>query len=1002
MSKVFIFGLLFLILILAMPAIAQDHSGTITDADNGDPLVGANVLIVGTNVGSSTDVDGNFSFRYSTDDDYTIQVSFVGYRTAEQMLSPGDNTTNLDFDLGLDPFGTDEIVVTGIASRTSKAVAEVAVARVSMTEIADRADYGSLSSMVVGKVAGIDVQSADGTLGAPFRFQIRGGGGLHGDAQPIIIIDGVRTQQDIFQPRAGDYNSLMNVSTINNLNAEEIESIEILKGPAGAASYGTDGSNGVVLITTKRGKLGSADAKNYTINYKGTLGWNEKEREYTDRDVRSFQEVNDTFRKGIIQKNSFNISGGSDRVRYFTSFDKQFIEGHLRRASEDRTNYRVNLDIYPSENLDVSVAAGYFRGELEHNDGREFNRARGRRNPFDASQPRNTREYYEQFAEHVNTNHFTGSLNLNYRPFLNASNRHLRGLSGRFTVGLNDRDDVSKFFQTPSEEFELLGQRHLNRGNIQNTTYTGDVRYDYNFWGINASGTAGAQLYDNRRDSFTARTDEFVTGLISTLNAGDSIDRGRGRFSETAFQERKAGIFTEHSFSYDNTYFWSTMLRRDYVSALKVGHKAIYYPRFSASIRLDRFEAIPDYFQMLKLRGAYGETGILPGRIDAIPQLYGTRNTPYGVGATLVDIGNPDIEPERLQEFEIGLEAEYRGFLAVDFTYYRTHSTNSIFGISPATSLGTGGGGEGGRRFNANIAEIQGHGVESQTSLFFNGSQFGGWSFNFTNITQWSGNKVLDLAGSEPVVFHGTWVIEEGYERGWARPIKGQGAVFTTADDPADGDHPAGAGYYKDIFKNEIPQDTGHMFPPWTGSLSSSISVGPISAYAMFEWKYNFLQLQDTLVDHTGPAGDGLGSVILHFDQIREELQLEEFGLIPENEELQPNTPEYIAAANWWAKWGDQVDENSLRRADFFKFRELNVSYDAKGLIPGLGLENYISGLSFGVSAQNLWTLYHNNFRGLISPETVRNIFRNIPDNVASGKSIPPLQSITFYTRFQL
>ncbi len=999
MSKAFTAGLVFLILVIALPSFAQEHSGTITDAETGDALIGANVQIAGSNIGSSTDADGNFSFTYSSNEEYTIQVSFIGYRTSEREISPGDNTSNLNFELGLDPFKTDEIVVTGISSRTSKAVAEVAVARVNMGTIADRADYSSLSAMVVGKVPGIDVQSSDGSIGAPFRFQVRGGGGLHGDAQPIIIIDGVRTQQDIFQPRAGDYNSLLNVSTINNLNAEEIESIEVLKGPAGAASYGTDGSNGVILITTKKGRLGSAGAKNYTINYKGTLGWNEKEREYTERDVRSFKEVNETFRKGPIQRNNFNISGGTDRIRYFTSFDKGLVKGHLRRASEDRTNYRVNLDMYPTEKIDISVAAGYFRGEIEHNNAREFSRARSRRNPFDGTSIRNTREYYEQFAEHVNTNQFTGSLNVNFRPFLGSDIRQLRGLSGRFTVGMNDRDDESTFFQTPSEEFELTGQRHLNRGNIQNITYTGDARYDYNLWGITSSATAGAQLYDNRRNSFTGRTNDFVTGLISTLSAGDEIDRGS--FRETDFQERKAGVFTEHSFSYNNTYFWSAMFRRDYVSALKVGHKAIYYPRLSASIRLDRFDAVPDAFGMLKLRSGYGETGILPGRTDAISALYGSSASPYGVGARLARIGNPGIQPERLKEFEIGIEAEYRGFLAIDFSYYRTSSQNSIFGISPAPSLGTGGGGEGGRRFNDNIAEIEGHGIESQTQFFFSGRQFGGWSFNLNNIVQWSGNEVKSLGGSERSRWHGTWVIEEGYERGWARPDKGVAAVYTTADDPARGDHPAGAGYYKDL-RVGGPIDAGHMFPPWTGSISGNLSVGPFSAYAMFEWKYNYLQLNDTLIDHTGPRADGQGSVILHFDQIREELQIEEFGLIPEDEELQPNTPEYIASAEWWAQWGDQVDENSLRRADFFKFRELNISYDAEGLIPRLGLDGYIDGLTFGFSATNLWTLYHNNFRGLISPETVRNIFRNVPDNVASGKSVPPPQTLTFFTRIQL
>jgi TonB-dependent SusC/RagA subfamily outer membrane receptor len=994
MSKVTMLGLLFLILLLAMPVFAQQHSGTITDAETGDPLIGANVLIQGTSTGSSTDADGNFNFSYSSDADYTIQISFVGYRTNERELSPGQNTSNLNFDLVTDPFGLDEIVVTGIASRTARAVAEVAVARVNMAEIADRQSYATLSEMVTGKVAGVSMQRADGLLDVPWRFQTRSGGGLHGDAQPIIIIDGVRTQQDLFEPWSGDYNQMANISTLNNLNPEEIESIEMLKGPAGAASYGTDGANGVVLITTKRGRLSSGTgAKNYTINYKGTLGYNEQERQYTEDDVRSFKELNDFFRQGVIQKNNLNISGGTDKARYFASIDKQFVKAHIPRNSSDKTNYRLNVDLYPSEKLDISVAAGYFQGENELNEGQEFAQARRRRNPFDGvGRSRANKAYYELVNERLVTNQLTASANINVRPFMGSSYDKLRGLSGQFTVGINDRDDRSTYFQEPSDLFETIGRRSKNTQSITNLTYTGTIKYDYDFWGINATSSAGTQLYDNKLNAFNGVTEEFVTGLISTLGAGDIRDR----LDEKDFHERKAGVFTESNFSFDNTWFWSAMLRRDYVSVLKTGHTSIYYPRISGSVRLDNFDWTPDDFGMLKLRVAYGETGILPGRADAIAQLYGSRVTPYGVGASLSAVGNANIEPERFKEFEIGLDAEYRNFMSVDFTYYTSSSDNAIFGVQMPAS---GGQSAGSGSFNSNIGQIEGEGVETQVSFFFSGSQVGGWNWSFTNIANWSGNKIISLGGSNPLTDHGTWRIEPGFERGFARPYKGIQAIFTDASAGATNTHAAGAGYYDDFTKGTDRVDVGHQFPPWTGSFSSTLSVGKISAYAMFEWKHNFWLLNDTLIDDTGPREDGLGSNILKFDLVRERLQIEEFGLVPESEELQPGTPAYIAEANWWASWGDQTDQNSLRRADFLKFKELSINYNADDLIPKFGLQGYLSGLSFGFAATNLYMLNHDGFNGLISVETVRGIADNIPDNVSSRQAVPPAKTITFFTR---
>ncbi len=956
-------------------AVQQEHSGVVTEAETGEPLIGANILVKGEMTGAATDAEGRFTFTYHPVDDYTLSVTFVGYKTAELDLSPGDNVSNLSFELALDPFGTDEIVVTGIASRTAKAIAEVAVTRINIEEMADKVALTSLSSMVLGKSPGVTVHAAGGGIGAPFRFQVRSGGGLHGESQPLLIVDGVRLEQRVIGQRRGRSRRI-GVTSLNFLQPEEIASIEILKGPAGASAYGTDGSNGVVLITTKRGKIGAETGKNWSLNYKGTYGWNQQAYKFTEWHRRSAPEINSFFRNGPIERNNMNISGGTSAFRYFVSWDKALENYHIPSSQEDRTNYRVNFDINPHEKVNFNVNAGYFRNEIEYNTGVLFRTASRRLDGFVTTEER-ARADLEQI--NFKANQFTGSITAEFRPFL-GGDKWLRGLSGRVTFGVMDRHDWDEWTNAPDISLNEPGDRELRRTRNSDLTYTGDVRYAYSFLGINASANAGTQIYETRSNFLQAYKSNFVTPLITTIGAGDTFER----IDETNNHGRKAGIFTEHTFSYDNTYFWSAMFRRDYTSVLKKGHQSIYYPRFSGAVRLDRYDFIPETFQMLKLRSAYGETGILPTRTAAIPALFSTTTTGYGVGARINGVGNPLIKPERVSEWEIGIEAEYRNFLSVDFSYYRQNATDSIFGRTKVPSAGFEG-----KRFSDNIGRIKGQGIESMVQFFFRGRHFGGWSFNVTNITNWMDNEVVDLGGGAPTYNHGAFAIEEGFPRGFIHTFKGIGAIF---DDD---------GKFLKAKISEQRVSVGHEFPPWYGSQSATLSAFGFTTYAMLEWKHNFWFMNDTL----NPSYSPNGSLNLQADLIREMLGLQDVGL-GHFEELTPGTPEYIELANWWGSWGSNFTEsNKLTRGDYLKLRELSVSYNADNLIPKLGLEGYVEGLTIGYVGNNLWTMNHNMFnqRGLLDAEgSMRNISGNVPEAAAGSTFIPLPQTQIFFIRLSL
>ena len=238
-------------------------SGTVTD-ESGNPLIGANVLVEGTAVGAATDIDGIFSINYIPEGEYTLVVSYIGYK--KQLLTTSD-TQNLNFILQQDVFASEAVVVTGIASERSIGNTEVSVSRLDASELSETNSFSDMSQLLYGKVAGVDIRKSSGNVGGGWRFDVRAGGGLNGSEQPVIYLDGIRIDN-------AEYSTILRgwipisggqgFSTLADLNPEDIESIEVLKGPAGATSYGTNGSNGVVIITTKKGQgIGRKDGRNF-------------------------------------------------------------------------------------------------------------------------------------------------------------------------------------------------------------------------------------------------------------------------------------------------------------------------------------------------------------------------------------------------------------------------------------------------------------------------------------------------------------------------------------------------------------------------------------------------------------------------------------------------------------------------------------------------------------------------------------------------------------------
>lgn len=943
-------------LVFSSSTLAQTNgsiTGTVKEKNTDIPLPGANILIKGTTLGAASGNDGSFTISNVPPGTYSLETSFIGYHKQEaQVTVSATQVTNVNFNLEQDVFNMEEVVVTGIASRSSRAVAEVAVSRVKASDLTVANTYTSVDQLVNGKIAGVYVTKGTGNVSGGFRFNVRSGGGLNGNEQPVIYLDGIRIENDEI---AGVVVGGQGVSTLGDINPEDIESIEVLKGPAAAASYGTGGANGVVLIKTKRGRISSEKANAVSLSYKVVRGWNTVAYDFKPEDWISANAVNNTLSTGALIQNSVSASGGSNVLRYFMSFDSRVEEGILLRDKLNRKTARLNFDVIPNDKLRLSANIGYTFNDigLPINDNGLASWTLNtilRPIPYLRTDSTAIASVVSQSA----ANRYIGSIQAEWTP--------ITGLSGRVIVGI-DESDIRQTQVWPVNQryaafqFESGNRRIFTRKSTL-FTYTLDGRYTFSpFSDLQVSTVVGTQLFDRRVRDFSTTKIGFESELIQDLQSGGDLLSS----DERSQQARSAGIFGETNLALRDQYFVSLGLRRDYSSVIGREAPSIFYPKASLAVRMDKYDWFPSLLNLAKLRVAYGESGVLPGLKDGIPLLYGTEPGGFGIGAVPAQFGNENIKPERIKELELGFDAEL-GKFALEVTYYRQTANNSIINFLNPTSTG--------RTASAvpfNVGEMKGSGIETllQASLIRK-RNFG---LDITLINNFQENEVTNLGTDDAgnptqPIFDGANlnVIKVGLPKHEFYVREVLGPTF----DPATGLY---LGAELGEFKSQ-----GNPIPDYTGSFSVNLKLFKnFNLYVLTDWatgqsiysltkrfayRFNNLPRINVLETQLGIVGLTPRHGAISF--LNEP--------VPGVEQLTPGTPEYQAAAEEMARLDWRPLANFIEEADFFKVRELSLSYSLKDLLPKLSAANkYFKNIIISFSATNLFTATKLN--GLPDPE---------------------------------
>jgi TonB-dependent SusC/RagA subfamily outer membrane receptor len=911
--------------------------------------------------------DGAFEVKNVRPGAYTLIVRSIGYKkyTSDILLTENQSLA-LELQLTPDVQGTEAVVVTGVASQREKGVAETAIGRIDAASITQNIKFTDATQLMLGKVAGVFLQPSNGTVGAGVRFNIRSNAGLFG-GQPTIFIDGIRTLSvDYYKlPLTVD-----EISPLVNLNPDDIETIEVLKGPSSACLYGTAAQNGIVLISTKRGRPRDATPSNLNINYQYLRGWQEQSRLYTEDMALTYQSVNRIFQQGPIEQHSLNVSGASGIFNYYAAFDARTENGILPKNQMQRLSARANVDILPSKYFIASISTNLVANNTQiplpnEQNGLFFGWLR---NTLAGNPLSGKRFFYSDSAaiaaidNGIAMNSFLGSAAVTYLP-PDLPGVRLRGVAGTEIVSSRAATFYPPGYEyalgAVSDGFKSVRNFSARRMNIDlNASYTHE-------WdnGFSANIVLGTQLFDNYFTYDAHSGSGFKTQLVPAIQTSTN----QGGLSELVQQFREAGIYGRVESSYLQTYFVSFGVRNDFATSLGSDASSIFYPQISGAVRLDKIGVFPNAMNMnlLKLRAGYGESGRLP-TLDQSRTFWrlfsgpgSTLTTPATNQLFLNSLGNAGIRPERIREFEVGLDAEFSDRYGLEFTYFTQTSRDAILGSSQPVSIGS-------SEIPSNIGSIDGWGFESQAyATLINTAET---NLKVSAILSYSDNRVLDIGQTKNFAARSFFIdgflgssnyIAVGLRRG-----EFMGRVPLAPRYRADG-------YYD--WTNGPRMDTtltalGSSLPLYTGSFSVTLRfLRDFTFYALTDVGLGRKLLNLTRQQNTLYGNDKV------FNRLANQLGLApgqlgdaKFENIPrliDVKPLAPNTPEYRAAAEAFMRLdpSNGTVANFLESADWVRLRELSLRWNARNLLASeVPLLSFVRELSVGIAVRNafIWTNY--------------------------------------------
>lgn len=680
---------------LALPGGLAAQSGTVqgsvVDATTLQPLIGAQVQIGGTNLGTLTNAQGRYQVLNVPAGNRSVRVSLIGYGFGSQpVMVVAEETATADFRLEQSAVEIEGLIVTATGQEQRLREIGNSVSTINTDDL-ELAPIQNLSEMLLARAPGVIVQPTSGSTGTGSRIRIRGASSVSLSGTPLLIVDGIRVNNEVED--TGLFTGGIETTRWDDLNPEDIESIEILKGPAASALYGTAAANGVIQITTKTGRGGRTQIRAYAegssmalpsgtipdnfraFGFRSDLGRVAEcslveltQSTCTGVDtVYSYNPLVDApgtpLRDGSQTRLGVNVSGGSSdgAVTFYFSGENQDATGVTRDNSLTRQSFRANASGAVNERIRISASTNFINSytqlpqEGNTGSGAYLNALYGA-DPQPANIERGGGFRFPYTAENVGgwkneeeLRRFVGSTTVDWRP---TSWIQVNGVVGIDQVNRYEQSTIARgglatgFFEE--------GLREQYRTQARDFTSNLNTNFTYGVTeAIGANTSLGVQ-YNAEEDDFT-----YVAGsglAPGTLTAGTPIgvDEDLGR-------TKLFGVLGSQQISLNDRLFLTLAVRGDQDSAFGENIGFVTYPALSGSwVVADEpwFRDNP-VFSTFRLRAAYGESGQRPERLDAV-RTYETKAVAIDgavtSGFTVENAGNPDLRPEITREYELGAD----------------------------------------------------------------------------------------------------------------------------------------------------------------------------------------------------------------------------------------------------------------------------------------------------------------------------------------------------------
>ncbi len=939
-------------------------SGKVTDT-NGEPLPGVEIIIIGTQTGTVTDFDGNYTIEAKDGD--KIKASYVGMSPSVKTVSG----SNLDFVLKEDALGLDEVVVTAQSGATTKKQLGTVIHTVKMDKINNR-NVSNVSEALQGALPGAQIMRNSGSVAPSISIRLRGPSTILGSSDPLVMIDGIIINN---QAREG-IGTGGSSDPLSDIDMNDIDHIEVLKGPAASAMYGSMASNGIIQIFTKKGKTGEP-----TVTFTSSVNFNSvrKYKPY-NQTLLKWSNVNGVVEPTPIEKrydyqsyvfddtmgtyNGVKVTGGTDWTSYSIGGSILDNSGILRNSSYDRKNIDLKLNQKVKEWLKFNVGVIY-----SHNNTKEIPYASGSVYKY---APLQSLLFADNSINPVNEDGSYNYMGWQGNPYesidkIDATMDVDRVISN-FTIQAKPLENLTIDYIFGYDYTSSNSRFLVPYGFTANAD--GDLQYSENLYGnfnshikanykyqitddIKASTGAGYQyMYDKKRYNSQAKPSLAIFPNLEGMDGANDIVSHSSLYEYAIW-----GGWVQQNFSLYDKIFLTFGGRWDEASTFGDGVQT-FYPKVSGSMVLSDFDfwqnGLDKYINSFKIRGAWGEAGNMS--VLTSPALISVKNgstyTPSSyLGQTTYILnsvaGNTEIRPEVTREYELGFDASFLdNRIGVEFTVYHQDVYDMLLSKAVAYSTGY-------TQRVSNVGTLTNDGIELTLKAVpvktkdFNWNLAVNYSTNDNVVSDIDGGYLsLNVFGNDNSIvangyplttFYGTFYATDA-NGNWVLDANGnpQLAKGVMLDNDGDGFPES----YEQMFDSN-GQPTGSTLKKVLGKTSPDyiISVNNTFKYKNFSLNLNVEAVQ--------------GQNVLDWDKrMAYSLPLSSTSIFTgwefAGEELQNNTRGY---------YGNRfrIYEAFIEDGSFIKLRNVSLSYNWRKPIKGIKSANFSVSGSNLLSIDNYW-----------------------------------------------